>query len=187
MQKLLIKNMVCPRCIQSVRTILSDMNKNVVDVQLGEAWIEDEMNDEELHDFKLRLDEVGFELLDDAKKQLIEQIKNILIQLIQNSESDLPLNYSDYLSQKIGKDYRYLSNLFSNLNGMTIEKYFIHLKVEKIKEYISYEELTISEIAYKMNYSSPAHLSRQFKQLCGFSPKEYKLQLDKKRKSLDQL
>ncbi len=179
--------MVCPRCVQSVRTILSDMNKNIVDVQLGEAWIEDELNDEERQDFKLRLEGVGFELLDDSKKQLIERIKNILIQLIQYSESELQLNYSDYLAQKIGKDYRYLSNLFSTLNGMTIEKYIIQLKVEKIKEYISYEELTISEVAYKMNYSSPAHLSRQFKQVCGLSPKEYKLQLDSQRKSLDQL
>ncbi|MCD6178703.1 MAG: helix-turn-helix transcriptional regulator [Bacteroidales bacterium] len=187
MSKLLIKNMVCPRCILAVRAILDEMNIPTIDVQLGEVWLKRELQEDEREVLKSKLEDVGFVLLDDAKKQLIEKIKTLLISLVHNSDGEMNLNYSTYLSESIGKDYRYLSNLFSSQLGMTIEKYIIQLKVEKIKEYISYDELSISEIAYKMNYSSPAHLSRQFKQVCGLSPKEYKNQMGNQRKPLDQI
>ena len=179
--------MVCPRCIQAVRTIFYDMKISIKEIELGEVWINVELKEREKLELKSRLNEVGFELLDDTKKQLIEKIKTSLINLIQHSESELNVSYSQFLSDTIGRDYRYLSSLFSALNGITIEKYIIQLRVEKIKEYIFYDELTISEIAYKMHYSSPAHLSRQFKQVCGLSPKEYKKQMNHIRKSLDQV
>jgi len=163
------------------------MELDYKDIHLGEINLNRELSEGEKETFKQHLENLGFELLDNTKKQLIEKIKTLLIKHIQHSESELHINYSDYLSQEIQKDYRYLSGLFSNYTGMTIEKYIILLKVEKIKEYIFYDELSISEIAYKMHYSSPAHLSRQFKQVCGFSPKEYKAQMTNYRTSLDQL
>jgi AraC-like DNA-binding protein len=187
MQKLLIKNMVCPRCIQAVRTLFIEMNIAVDDIQLGEVWLKTDLQESEREELKIRLKKLGFELLDDTKKQLIERIKVLLIALVQNLDNEMNLNYSAYLSENIGKDYRYLSSLFSTQLGITIEKYIIQLKVEKIKEYIFYDELSISEIAYKMHYSSPAHLSRQFKQVCGLSPKEYKKQMANQRKSLDEI
>ncbi len=187
MQKLLIKNMVCPRCIQAVRTLLIEMNLAFENIQLGEVWLKNALLDGEQEQLKTKLAALGFELMDDSRKQLIEKIKTTLIKLIQHSDSELHINYSIFLSEEMGKDYRYLSTLFSTFTGMTIEKYIILLKVEKIKEYIFYDELSISEIAYKMHYSSPAHLSRQFKQVCGFSPKEYKKQMANQRKALDQI
>ncbi len=187
MQKLLIKNMVCPRCIQAVRTTLDDLKIEYSNIQLGEVWLKNEISESLIGELKIQLEEEGFELLDDARKQLIEKIKTTLISLIQHSDSEIHINYSIYLAETLGKDYRYLSSFFSSYTGMTIEKYIILLKVEKIKEYISYDELSISEIAYKMHYSSPAHLSRQFKQVCGLTPKDYKMQVHNNRKSLDQL
>ncbi len=187
MQKILIKNMVCPRCIQSVRTIFLGMNIPVLDVQLGEVWLKNELSINEMTMLKTKLEEVGFELLDDYKKQLIEKVKTLLINHIQHSNDELHISYSNYLSEEVGKDYRYLSSLFSTYTGITIEKFIIQLKIEKIKEYIFYDEMSISEIAYKMNYSSPAHLSRQFKQVCGLSPKDYKKEMGNTRKSLDQI
>ncbi len=187
MQKLLIKNMVCPRCIQAVRTIFLEMDIPVVDIQLGEVWLKSDLTEDQREALKTRLEKAGFVLLDDFKKQLIEKVKTLLINLIQDADGEMNLNYSTYLSETIGKDYRYLSSLFSSQLGLTIEKYIIQLKVEKIKEYIFYDELSISEIAYKMHYSSPAHLSRQFKQVCGLSPKEYKKQMGNQRKSLDEI
>ncbi|MDA3906900.1 MAG: AraC family transcriptional regulator [Bacteroidales bacterium] len=185
MQKLLIKNMVCPRCIEAVRTTLIELNLDFLDIKLGEVWLKSKLQEAEQEELKAKLKALGFELLDDAKKQLIERIKNSLIKLIHHSDSELHINYSLFLSEEMDRDYRYLSSLFSAFTGMTIEKYIIQLKVEKIKEYVFYDELSISEIAYKMHYSSPAHLSRQFKQVCGLSPKEYKKQMANQRKSLD--
>lgn len=179
--------MVCPRCIQAVQTICVDLDIPALDIQLGEVWLKKELKDDKRRELKSRLEKVGFVLLDDAKKQLIEKIKTLLIRLIQDSDGEMNFNYSTYLSESIGKDYRYLSSLFSSQLGITIEKYIIQLKVEKIKEYIFYDELSISEIAYKMHYSSPAHLSRQFKQVCGLSPKDYKKQMANQRKPLDQI
>lgn len=179
--------MVCPRCIQAVQTICVDLDIPALDIQLGEVWLKKELKDGKRQELKSRLEKVGFVLLDDAKKQLIEKIKTLLIRLIQDSDGEMNFNYSTYLSESIGKDYRYLSSLFSSQLGITIEKYIIQLKVEKIKEYIFYDELSISEIAYKMHYSSPAHLSRQFKQVCGLSPKDYKKQMANQRKPLDEI
>lgn len=187
MQKVFIKNMVCPRCIQAVRTTFEELNLQVVNIQLGEVSTPNELNDEQKQELKLKLKSLGFELIDNSKNQLVERIKTLLINHIQHSDNPIHINYSDYLSKEIGKDYRYLSSLFPAFTGITIEKYIIQLKVEKIKEYMFYEELSISEIAYKMNYSSPAHLSRQFKQVCGLSPKDYKQQIGANRKSLDQI
>ncbi|MBN2236953.1 MAG: helix-turn-helix transcriptional regulator [Bacteroidales bacterium] len=187
MHKIYIKNMVCPRCIQAVRTSLTELNINFDDVRLGEVWMDSVINDSSKEKLRIKLESLGFELLDDTRKQMIEKVKTSLIDLIQYSNKEININYSAYLSKAVGKDYRYLSSLFSASTGATIEKYIIDLKVEKIKEYIFYDELSISEIAFRMHYSSPAHLSRQFKQVCGLSPKEYKKQMDKHRNSLDKL
>jgi len=179
--------MVCPRCIQAVRTSLNELEIPFANVVLGEAWLKVNPTSEQISSLQQNLHEQGFELLDDSRKQLIEKVKTLLIGLIQDPNQELHINYSSYLSEAVGKDYRYLSSLFSELSGITIEKYIIHLKVEKIKEFIFYDEMSISEIAYKMHYSSPAHLSRQFKQVTGFSPKEYKKQMTNLRKPLDQI
>lgn len=187
MQKILIKNMVCPRCITAVRTLLFELDIPYIDIQLGEITVKNSISINTKEKLKLRLNDLGFDLLDDFRIQLIEKVKTTLINLIQHSENEININYSDYLSETLGKDYRYLSTLFSSLNGITIEKYIIQLKVEKIKEYMFYDELSISEIAYRMHYSSPAHLSRQFKQVCGLSPNEYKKRAFNNRKPLDQI
>ncbi|HAG17212.1 MAG TPA: AraC family transcriptional regulator [Bacteroidales bacterium] len=187
MNKLYIKNMVCPRCIQAVRTIFVEFQIPPVEVYLGEVWLEKELNEDQRLQISKKLENIGFELLDDSKKQTIEKIKTLLLNLIHHSDTELHINYSLFLSEAIGKDYRYLSTLFSSFTGITIEKYIIKLRVERIKEYISYDELSISEIAYKMHYSSPAHLSRQFRQACGLSPIEYKKQFQNSRKPLDSL
>mgnify|MGYP000962480184 CR=1 FL=1 len=128
--------MVCPRCIQAVRAICDDMELNVADIQLGELIIKQELDEKQKVLFKSKLENVGFELLDDAKKQIIEKVKTLLISHIQHSSEEIHINYSNYLSEEIGKDYRYLSTLFSTYTGMTIEKFIIQLKIEKIKEYI---------------------------------------------------
>ncbi|KKX47548.1 AraC family transcriptional reguator [Sphingobacterium sp. IITKGP-BTPF85] len=133
------------------------------------------------------LDPLGFEVIDDKKCRIIERIKNIIIELVHNRDSDIKTNLSDVLSNKLHHDYNYLSNLFSEVEGTTIEKYFIAQKIEKVKELLVYDELSLSEIAFRLNYSSVAYLSNQFKKVTGLTPSHFKQIKEDKRKPLDEV
>jgi AraC-like DNA-binding protein len=181
-----IKNMVCKRCIRVVTEELQHAGLEPLRVELGEAVIKGSPDDAILERVKERLAENGFELIEDKKAKMIEKIKNVIVQLVHYSDpSERTVNYSDYISDKLGKDYHYLSSLFSSLENVTIEKFIILQKIEKVKELLVYDELSLSEIAYRIGYSSVAHLSNQFKQVTGFSPTEYKKLKSHKRKGLD--
>lgn len=185
--KLAVKNMVCDRCILVVRQQLQSLNFKVEAIGLGWVEIEPAPNPEQLltiaSDFKV----VGFELIDDYKSRLIEQIKNMIVETVQHSDmSELNINFSALLAEKLQKTYSYLSNLFSEQEDNTIEHYIIQQKVEKIKELMEYGDLNLNEIAFKMGYSSSAHLSTQFKKITGFAPSQYRLE-KAGRKALDQI
>lgn len=179
--------MVCNRCLLVVKQQLQALDFKVINIGLGWVDVEPEPNPEQLlniaSDFKI----VGFELIDDYKAKLIEQIKNIITQTVQYTNlSELNINFSTLLAEKLQKTYSYLSNLFSEEEDNTIEHYIIQQKVEKIKELIEYGDLNLNEIAYKMGYSSSAHLSTQFKKITGFSPSQYRTEKSD-RKALDEL
>lgn len=155
-------------------------------VTLGEVETGAELSKEKVEQFGKNLAALGFELLDNSKQQLIEQIKNIIITQVHHTEEENHHNYSDILSKSLHKDYSYLSSLFSEVEGITIEKYIINQKIEKVKELIIYDELNLSEIAYKLGYSSVAHLSNQFKKVTGLTPSHFK-KVGRKRKPLDKI
>lgn len=185
--KLHIKNMVCNRCIMVVETELTKLGLNPQSVTLGEVMLDKELNKDEKDAVRTRLESLGFELIDDKKSRLIEQVKNLIVKLIHHSDENLKVNLSDYLSQQLHHDYNYISNMFSEVEGTTIEKYFIAQKIEKVKELLVYDELTLSEIADKLNYSSVAHLSSQFKKVTGLTPSHFKQIGANKRKPLDKV
>lgn len=180
---LYIKNMVCPRCIKAVKELIENLNYTLIDIKLGEVIVSaDQLDYDEI---RKKLNDLGFELLEDKKLQLIEKIKTAIIDYIHYSDNLIrKTNLSDYLVEKTGKDYSYLSTLFSGIENITIEKYLIKQKVEKIKELIVYDELNINEIALRLNYSSSAHLSSQFKNETGLSPSMFKKLQNRDRKSL---
>lgn len=182
-----IRNMVCPRCIMVVRDALKELGFEVQEVELGKAKVtpNDSIGDEKVDE---KLKEYGFELLEGKNQQLVERIKNRLITYVQELEmtEDSP-KISDYLADKLNQNYSSLSTLFSENEDITIEKYLIHLKIERVKELLSYGELTLSEIAWRLNYSSVAHLSNQFKQITGMSVTDYKKARDSFRKPLDEV
>lgn len=178
-----IKNMVCPRCVLAVKDLLYKLNYNLIDIKLGEVVIKTDQID--FDKIRSGLNELGFELLEDKKLQIIEKIKTLIIYYIHYGEDHLlKTNFSDYLVEKMGKDYNYLTSLFSSIENITIEKYLIKQKVEKVKELIVYDELNINEIALKLNYSSSAHLSSQFKNETGLTPSQFKKIQNKNRKNL---
>jgi AraC-like DNA-binding protein len=181
MMKLYIKNMVCSRCKMVVKFELEKLGLNPISIELGEIEIEE--NDIDLLQTALtqNLNQLGFELIDDKKSKIIEKIKTLIIDLVQNKNNELHTNLSSYLSTHLHQDYNTLSHLFSEVEGKTIEKYFISQKIEKVKELLTYGELSLSEIAYRLNYSSVAYLSNQFKKVTGFSPTEFKQLKGKKR------
>ena len=179
--------MVSNRCKIVVKEILKEMNLHFILVDLGEVEIMENITLEQLEFLKKELLESGLELMDDKKSILIEKIKTIIIQMIHHTEEDIKINFSDYLSEKLHHNYNYLANLFSEVQGITIEHFIINHKVEKIKELMIYGELTITEIAYKMNYSSVAHLSTQFKKVTGLSPSHFKQLKDKRRNPLEEI
>ena len=185
--KLFIKYMVSNRCKIVVKEILKEMNLHFILVDLGEVDIMETISDEQRELLKNELLESGLELMDDKKSILIEKIKTIIIQMIHHTEEDIKINFSDYLSEKLHHNYNYLANMFSEVQGITIEHFIINHKVEKIKELMIYGELTITEIAYKMNYSSVAHLSTQFKKVTGLSPSHFKQLKDKRRNPLEEI
>ena len=179
--------MVCGRCILVVKQELEKLGIPIKQVSLGEVETTEDIPNDMITDLSKNLSALGFELLDSNKHQLIEKIKNTLINEVHYSEGERVYNYSEILSKALHKDYSYLSNLFSEVEGITIEKYIIHQKIEKAKELIIYDELSLSEIAYRLGYSSVAHLSNQFKKVTGLTPTHFKQVGRNKRKPLDQV
>lgn len=185
---LYIKNMVCNRCILVVQQELDKLYIDSCKVTLGEVETTVEVQKDKLNRLEQNLAALGFEMLDDAKQKLIEKMKNIIIQKIHHVRDDEEHhNFSEILSKALYKDYSYLSSLFSEVEGITIEKYIINQKIEKVKELIIYDELSLSEIAYKLGYSSVAHLSNQFKKVTGLTPSHFRQVGQNKRKPLDQI
>lgn len=184
MIKLQIKNMVCPRCIMAVENVLDEMEISDVEVRLGEVLLNEELKKDELSEFKSKIEKLGFELLDDKNSALINKIKSIIISQIQNGESQ-NMNLSELISSEINKEYSQLSKLFSTTAGMTIEHFAILQKIEKVKELLIYDELSLKEISYRLGYSSSAHLSAQFKKVTGFTPSEFKGLEFLERKGID--
>lgn len=182
-----IKNMVCNRCKMVVKSTLEKLGLHPVQVELGEIELQESDISMVKEALKKELQALGFDLLDDKKTQTIEKIKNLITELVHNKNSDLQVTLSEYLSREIRQDYSALSNLFSEVEGITIEKYYILQKIEKIKELLVYDELTLSEIAFQLNYSSVGYLSNQFKKVTGLTPSHFKKLRTIKRKPLDQL
>ena len=183
--KIFIKYMVSNRCKILVKDILKELDLSYILADLGEVEIMGNLTIEKRGLLKNALVESGLDLVDDKKSILIEKIKNIIIQMIHHSDDDIKINFSDYLSEKLNLNYTYLANLFSESQGTTIEHFVINQKVEKIKELMIYGEFKITEIAIKMNYSSVAHLSSQFKKVTGLSPSHFKqLKLKKDEETL---
>jgi YesN/AraC family two-component response regulator len=180
---LYIKNMVCIRCKMVVKAELTKLGFHYTSVELGEAEVFEDISAEQHEQIKKALLKSGLELMDDKKSILIQKIKNVIIDLVHYSEEPLTTNFSDYLSQKLNYDYTYLANLFSEVQGTTIEKFLIAHKIERVKELLVYNELNLTEIAYQMHYSSVGHLSAQFKKVTGLTPSHFK-QLKKKRRSM---
>ena len=179
--------MVCDRCIMSVREVLENLDYKVVSVKLGEAQIKKTIDDKERSILSEKLRGKGFELIGEEKEALIEQIKSQLIGYVKHLElEDNPLKLSDYLSENLHHNYSYLSNRFSNHENWTIENYLIQLKIERVKELLTYEELTLSEIAWKLNYSSVQYLSNQFKKVTGETVSSFRKNMNSSsRQSLD--
>lgn len=189
-KKLFIKNMVCLRCIRSVGRILADMGLAVQHIRLGEVELADSPTATQLDSLRHALETEGFELLDDQNKRLVTEIKSLIINEIHHNASKKPeaMNFSDFLAKETGHEYSQLSKLFSAVEGLTIEKYIIAQKVERVKELLVYDELTLSEIAWTIGYSSSQHLSNQFRQVTGLTPTQFKGEHHKHgRKPLDEV
>ena len=182
-----IKNMVCNRCKMDVKSIFEKLGLHPTQIQLGEIVLQE--NDISVVKEKLILEllSFGFDLLNDKKTQTIEKVKSMIIDLIQNKDNNIEVTLSEYLSCELHQEYSSLSHLFSEVEGITIEKYYILQKIEKVKELLVYDELTLSEIAYKLNYSSVAYLSNQFKKITGLTPSHFKKLKERKRTPLDNL
>lgn len=174
--------MMSVRCKMVVKDVLKNLGLHFIVVDLGEVEIMEDLSDEELNALRVELHSIGLELMDDKKAILIEKIINVITEMIHHSDEVPKVNYSEYISEKLGYDYTYLSNMFSEVKGITIQQFIITHKIERVKELIIYDELSISEIAWKMHYSSVAHLSNQFKKMTGLTPSHFK-QLKEKRRS----
>ena len=185
--KLYIKYMVSNRCKMAVKEELKKLGLHFIVVDLGEVEIMETITLEQRDKLKLSLIDSGLELMDDKRAVLIEKIKNTIIDMVHHSDEMIKTNFSDYLSEKLNHDYTYLANLFSEVQGSTIEHFIINHKIERIKELIIYDELNITEIAWKMNYSSVAHLSNQFKKVTGLSPSHFKQLKDKRRSQIEDI
>ncbi|MDB5210939.1 MAG: helix-turn-helix transcriptional regulator [Sediminibacterium sp.] len=181
---LYIKNMVCPRCIKAVDQLIKDIPANAVYVRLGEVMIREELNAAQLGKFASNLTSIGFELLDDNLKQQVDRIKTIVIDHIHYKE-DEKFPFTEILSTALMREYSVISKLFSQTEGITIEQYVILQKIEKAKELITYKQMNLNEISFKLGYSSAAHLSAQFKKVTGLTPSQFKAQAPHHRKTID--
>ena len=162
--------MVSIRCKMMVRLELKKLRLHYAVVELGSAEIVEEMSKHQVQQLRIALQRSGLELMEDKKSMLIEKIKNVIVELIHYSNLELQINFSNYLSERLQYDYTYLANIFSDVEGITIEKFIIAHKIERVKELIVYDELNLTEIAWKLHYSSVAHLSNQFKKVTGLTP-----------------
>ncbi len=179
--------MVCNRCIMVVADQLNKLGYKPVSISLGEVVLEREITKEERNTIAKIFEPIGFELIDDKKSRIIEKIKSIIIELVHQNNGELKTSLSGILSANLNHDYNYLSNLFSEVEGTTIEKYFIAQKIERVKELLVYDELSLSEIAFSLNYSSVAYLSNQFKKVTGLTPSHFRQIKEEKRKPLDKV
>jgi AraC-like DNA-binding protein len=179
--------MVCNRCKWVVKSELEKLGHEVMVVNLGEVELKDETSADQLQQIEKKLEEFGFELINDKSSVLIEQIKTLIIELVQKTDELEKQNLSQYLSQHLHKDYSALSKLFSEVTGITIEQYFILQKIERAKELMVYDELSLTQIAWELGYSSVAHLSSQFKKVTGLTPRHFKNLKHKQRNSLDEI
>jgi len=182
-----IKNMVCNRCIMMVKQALEGLSIPYLNVQLGEVELSAHLSPMQQEALNVDLEKIGFELIDDRKKRMIEKVKNIIVKMVHQKQEFPKHNLSDYLSEQLHYDYNYLSSTFSEIENITIEKFLINQKIERVKELLVYDELSLNEIADKMSYSSVAHLSNQFKKVTGLTPGHFKKIKDNKRRPLDEL
>lgn len=187
MGKLFIKNMVCDRCIMAVQHEMDKLGFEVRNIKLGEVTLTKELSNEEKSALDQVLTQLGFELIDDKKSRIIEKIKTVIIDIVHHQDAASKQKLSEVLSEALHHDYNSLSNLFSEVEGTTIEKYFIAQKIERVKELLVYDELSLSEIAFSLNYSSVAYLSNQFKKVTGLTPSHFKQIGDYRRKPLDKV
>ena len=185
--KLYIRNMVCNRCIMVVKQELEKLKLMPAVVNMGEVELSKPATDKKLIEFSDILNALGFELLDNQKQKQIEKIKNLLIKKVQSGEVEEHFTITGFLSKAMNTDYSYLSRLFSEVEGITVEQFFILQKVEKVKEWLVYGELNLSEISFRLGYSSVAHVSAQFKKITGLTPSHFKKLGNPQRKSLDEL
>ena len=179
--------MVCLRCKMVVESVLQNMGVYITIVELGEVQTRDELSQEQLNQLKISLLKFGLELMEDKKSIFVEKVKNIIVEMIHYSDELPETNFSDYLSEKLNYDYNYISNLFSEIKGTTIEHYIITHKIERAKELLIYNELTLTDIAFKLHYSSVAHLSKQFKKITGLTPSFFKKMKHKRLIALENL
>lgn len=185
--KLYVKNMVCKRCVAAVEKVMADNGLHPTNIVLGEVHLAEENIDDKKAKVIADLEALGFEWIDDRKERMVEAVKALIVELVQDKDNELEINLSDYLSKHLHYEYTTISNLFSELNGITIEKYYIAQKIEKVKELLFYDELSLSEISDRLHYSSVAHLSSQFKKVTGMTPSAYKKLKITKRKPLDEV
>ena len=179
--------MVCGRCKMVVKSELDKLGLQTIAVELGEVELQDNITDSQKEILLKNLQALGFDLIDDKKSKTTEKIKNLIVDLVHHKNNELKVNLSDYLVENLNQDYSTLSNLFSEIENTTIEKYFISQKIEKVKELLIYNELSLSEIADMLNYSNVAHLSNQFKKITGFTPTYFKQLKDKKRIQIENI
>lgn len=182
-----IKNMVCDRCIMAVEALLEREGLHPEHIELGTAAVKEQLGTEQVEKLRKGLEDLGFELIDDRKSLLIEQIKAEVIRLVRHDEDGVKVNLSDHLSARFNRDYGHLSRLFSEVTGTTIEKYLIAQKMELAKELLAYGELSLSEIADRLGYSSAAYLSARFKSATGLTPSHFRRMGAKRRKPLDKV
>lgn len=179
--------MVSNRCKMVVKEELKKLGLHFTPVDLGEVEIMENITSDQRDQLKIALHDSGLELMDDKRAMLIEKIKNVIVEMVHHTDEVIKMNFSDFLSEKLNHDYTYLANLFSEVQGTTIEQFIISHKIERIKELMIYGELNITEIAWKMNYSSVAHLSNQFKKMTGLSPSHFKQLKDKRRSPIEDI
>ena len=185
--KIYIKYMVSLRCKMMVKAELKKLGIKYINLELGSVDILEDITKEQRAELKKNLLKSGLEVLDDKKSILIEKIKNTITEMVHYSDELPKVNYSDYLSEKLNYDYTYLANTFSEVKGITIQQFIILHKIERVKELLIYDELNLTEIAYKMHYSSVAHLSNQFKKITGLTPTFYKNLKNKRKANLEDL
>lgn len=179
--------MVCPRCVIAVKGAFEDLGHNVINIHLGEVQLNEELKAQQKKEVGSRLQTLGFELLETGKSTLISQIKSLIIEQIHYKTESLKVNFSTFLAENLHHDYSYLSRLFSSVEGITIEKFITQQKIERVKELLFYNQLTLSEIAFQLDYSSTAHLSSQFKKETGMTPSAFKSQHKPGHRHLDSI